>query len=126
MTRGGKKHQKKNKNRIPIDASPRDTNRMPIDASERRDTGCCICFDEFNDDNTRISCSNKHSVCNICIKQLVMPCFPSLRGTCGCCGVSWKCPICRVKAGFPNAWSVMQFMLSDEERTKAIDRANIH
>jgi hypothetical protein len=111
MTRGGKKHQPKNKNRIPMGATPRDNK-------------CCICLDEFIENKNVISCSNHHGVCSICIKQLLMPCNASWKGQCSCCGISWKCPICRVHAGFPNAWVVMQFMLTEEEQTKAIDRAN--
>ena len=110
MTRGGKNHKKKgNANRVPM-------------KGEARDRTCSICLDDFDEDGL-ICCSQHHGVCPSCCKQLLMPCIQSIRGNCKCCGVAWKCPVCRECAGFPNAWSVLQIILPQEEQDKAKLRA---
>ena len=122
MARGGSK--KKNKVQKDKIISP---NRIPRQGTSR-DDACCICLEEFDmtyQEDSGILCSSNHGVCRICVKQLLMPCLGTLRGTCNCSGVSWKCPICRSICGFPNAWTAMSLIMTDEEADKAINRANL-
>tara|TARA_R110000787_G_scaffold18369_1_gene56374 strand:- start:539 stop:907 length:369 start_codon:yes stop_codon:yes gene_type:complete len=97
-----------------------NTNRVPI-PSTPREKECCICLEEQNDlTGQLITCGNHHGVCDDCIKKLIRPCIPSLRGKCDCCGIQWKCPICREVYGFPNGWTILSMFLTVDEQNKAV------
>ena len=112
MTRGGKNNKKKNVNRIPIEATPR-----------ARD--CPICLEEQTVEDSMITCANEHGFCQKCMKSLIMPCVASQKGECECCGVSWKCPLCRNVMGFPNAWTVAQLFMTEEQQNESYRLANV-
>ena len=109
--RGGRNH---NKNRVPIQVS----------VGEEKNDDCPVCLEPLKDGSGVTFCSEKHGVCNGCIKGLLTPCVAAWRGSCDCCGVSWKCPLCRKQAGIPNAFSLLLMILPKEETDKMIDRAN--
>ena len=96
-------------------------NRKVIDTTAR-DNECSICLEDLKD-KSYYCCERKHAVCNECVRPLLMPCLPSLKGNCDCCGVSWKCPLCRGICGFPNGIMLLKVLCSDDEYNRCWETA---